>query len=170
MGEQTSQFQEPIMGWRLKLGGAIFVLSIVMPIIGVPIVTALSLSAKMTATISGALLAGAEILGIIAIAVMGKSGYAYIKNRFLGFIKRFGPPGKVSRRRYNIGLFMFSIPILFGWVSPYMAGLIPGFMGDSIYYYAIGGDILFLASLFVLGGEFWDKIRSFFVHDAEVTF
>ena len=29
---------------------------------------------------------------------------------------------------------------------------------------------LLLASLFVLGGDFWDKVRSLFIHDAEVRF
>ena len=32
------------------------------------------------------------------------------------------------------------------------------------------GDVMFVASLFVLGGDFWDKVRSLFVHDAEVHF
>ena len=36
--------------------------------------------------------------------------------------------------------------------------------------YAVGGDLLLLSSLFPLGGDFWDKIRSLFVHDAEVHF
>ena len=36
--------------------------------------------------------------------------------------------------------------------------------------YAVGGDLILLASLFVLGGDFWDKIRSLFIHDAEVHF
>jgi hypothetical protein len=35
---------------------------------------------------------------------------------------------------------------------------------------AIGGDILILAGLLILGGDFWDKIRSLFIHDAEVHF
>ena len=36
--------------------------------------------------------------------------------------------------------------------------------------FAIGGDILILASLLILGGDFWDKIRSLFIHDSEVHF
>jgi hypothetical protein len=27
---------------------------------------------------------------------------------------------------------------------------------------------MFVASLFVLGGDFWDKVRALFVHDARV--
>jgi hypothetical protein len=32
--------------------------------------------------------------------------------------------------------------------------------------YAVGGDLLLFISLFVLGGDFWNKLQSLFVHDA----
>ncbi len=32
------------------------------------------------------------------------------------------------------------------------------------------GDLLLVASLFVLGGEFWDKLKSLFVYGAKVQF
>jgi hypothetical protein len=34
--------------------------------------------------------------------------------------------------------------------------------------YAGGGDLIFLVSLFVLGGDFWDKIRALFVYSDKV--
>ena len=169
MSGHTSTAEKPALDWRLKLGAGLFGLSIVLPLVGVPLVTALGLSAARTATVSGVLLMGAEVLGLCAVAVMGKSGYAYIKNRVLGFLKRHGPPKQVSRLRYTIGLVMFSVPVLFGWVSVYAAELIPAFTRTP-FRYALGGDLLLLASLFVLGGNFWDKLRSLFVYDAEVRF
>jgi hypothetical protein len=30
------------------------------------------------------------------------------------------------------------------------------------------GDLLLISSLFVLGGDFWDKLRALFVHGAKV--
>jgi len=153
--------------WRLKSGVVLFVLSIAVPLIGIPIVTSLGVSATITASFSGVLLVGAEIMGILAVVVMGKEGYAYIKNRFFGFLKQYGPPQKVSRRRYRLGLVMFSVPILFGWVSIYAAHMIPGFNANPLPF-AFCGDILLLASFFVLGGNFWDKIQALFIYDAEV--
>ena len=169
MNEQTITQEQPAPNWRLKLGVALFVLSIILPMVGIPVAAAIGLSATMTASVSGALLIGAEILGLIAVAVMGKSGFAYMKNRIFGFLKQHGPPKKVSRLRYTIGLVMFSVPILFAWVSIYTVDFIPGFSQNPIPY-AIGGDLLLLVSLFVLGGDFWDKIRALFVYDAEVCF
>ena len=34
----------------------------------------------------------------------------------------------------------------------------------------ITGDIILLLSLFVLGGNFWDKLRALFIRDAKVVF
>ena len=169
MGEKIRNVEAPVLGWPLKLGVGMFVFSILLPFAGAPLVAALDLSMNLTTSLSGAFLIGGELIGLMAVAVMGKSGYAYIKSLVFGFIKKFGPPGKVSRLRYTIGLIMLSIPILFGWVSPYIPGQIPGFLPDPVYY-ALGGDILFVVGLFVIGGDFWDKIRSLFVHDAKVRF
>jgi hypothetical protein len=169
MNDDISMSAQPAAGWRFKVGVALFVLSIALPLVGVTLVATLGLSAQVTASVSGVLLVGAEVLGIIAVAVMGKSGYAYTKNLVFGFLKKYGPPRDVSRLRYTIGLVMFTVPILFGWVSLYTAELIPGFIHTPLPY-ALGGDFLLLASLFVLGGNFWDKIRALFVYDAEVRF
>ncbi len=165
MSKQTIASEQPAAGWRLKLGVAIFALSIISPVAGIPVVAALDLSATMTTTLSGILLASGEVFGILAVAVMGKPGFAYIKSRVFGFLKLYGPPKEVSRGRYTIGLVMFCVPILFGWLSPYFADQIPGFLDDPLPY-AVGGDLVLLASLFVLGGDFWDKLRSMFIHNA----
>ena len=106
---------------------------------------------------------GAELLGVAAVAVMGKPGYLYIKNWVFSFLKQYGPPKEVNRTRYNIGLILFSVPLIFGWLSPYFSNLIPGFMQNPLRY-AVIGDLILLASLFVLGGDFWDKIRALFVY------
>ena len=166
---EVSQANVPAAGWRFKLGVALFGLSIVLPVLGVPLVAAIGLSTATVATVSGAMLVGAEVLGIAAVAVMGKSGYAYIKNRVFGFLKQYGPPAEVSRTRYTIGLVMFGVPIVFGWLGPYASGLIPGYPGNE-FTYAIVGDLMLLVSLFVLGGDFWDKLRAMFIHRAKAVF
>ncbi len=85
-------------------------------------------------------------------------------------MKQYGPPKKVSRLRYRIGLVMFCTPVLLVWLSVHGAEAIPGFTQNPLPY-ALGGDLLLLTSLFVLGGgDFWDKIRSSFIHNAAVRF
>jgi hypothetical protein len=169
MSNSTNPSEKPAADWRIKLGTALLGLSIVLPVVGVPLMATLDLSTTMTASLSGALLVGAEVLGVCAVAVMGKSGFAFIKNRIFGFLKQHGPPQKVSRGRYNIGLMIFCVPLLFGWLLPYISKWVPGLLSSPLLF-AIGGDILILTSLLVLGGDFWDKIRSLFIHNAEVYF
>jgi hypothetical protein len=59
----------------------------------------------------------------------------------------------ISRGRYNIGLVIFCVPLLFGWLSLYISKWVPGLYSHPLPY-AIGGDILILASLLILGGDF----------------
>ena len=166
---EVAQANVPAAGWRLKLGVVLFGLSIVLPVLGVPLVAAMGLSAGVVATVSGALLGGSEILGIVAVAVMGKSGFAFFKNRLLGILKQYGPPAEVGPVRYRIGLVMFAVPILLGWLTPYLADRVPGYVGNE-FVFGVVGDLVLLTSLFVLGGDFWDKVRSLFIHGAKVRF
>ena len=101
-----------------------------------------------------------------AIAVMGKAGFNYLKGRLFSLFKKVAPPDVVSRTRYRIGLVMFSLPILFGWLVPYAPHLVPGY-GTHRFVVNLVGDLLLISSLFVLGGDFWDKIRSLFMHKAK---
>jgi hypothetical protein len=157
---------KPDSNLRLLVGSGILALSVLLPLVGIPLVAYLSLPTATTASISGALLLSGELLGIISVAVMGKPGYTFIKGHISRIFNKFGPPQHVSLRRHRIGLAMFCIPILFGWLSVYTAPLIHGFTNDPLYY-ALAGDLLFIAGLFVLCGKFWDKLQSLFRHDGE---
>lgn len=111
----------------------------------------------------------AELMLIGGAAVAGKEGFAFIKAKLFGFLKSFGPPREVGRRRYTVGLVMFTIPLAFGWMSAYCGHHFPGYEHGQLIY-AIVGDVLLLISLFVLGGGFWDKLQSLFQHSAYAVF
>ena len=46
---------------------------------------------------------------------------------------------------------------------------LPGY-GAHCLVWAIAADLAFVASFFVLGGEFWEKLRALFVHGARAVF
>jgi hypothetical protein len=151
--------------WRFRIGVIVFIVSWCSPLL-IPLVTASGLPAHWKTIISGALAFGIPEIGtILAIAIMGKSGFGTMKKRIFGFLKKHGPADRVSLARYRIGLVMFVMPLLFGWLSPYFQGLFPQIDAHRNLL-AITGDLLLVGSLFVLGGDFWDKVRSLFVHDA----
>ena len=151
-------------GWRVKVGFAIFVASIGWPLL-IPILPLLGVSTTTTAAFSGVMLVAAELMLLAGAAIAGKEGFAFIKAKVFGFLKSYGPPRELSRTRYTIGLVMFVIPLAFAWASPYVAHLLPGYAAGRLIY-AIGFDVLLLISLFVLGGSFWDKLRSLFLYQA----
>ncbi|MGB5620690.1 MAG: transporter suffix domain-containing protein [Desulfobacterales bacterium] len=151
--------------WRFRIGVIVFVVSWCSPLL-IPLVTASDLPTRWKTIVSGALAVGIPEIGtILAIAIMGKSGFDTMKKRIFGFLKKHGPPDRVGLARYRIGLVMFVMPLLFGWLSPYLQGLFTQIDAHRNLL-AITGDLLLVGSLFVLGGDFWDKVRSLFVHDA----
>ena len=95
----------------------------------------------------------------------GREGFDAIKSRFYRFIKRHGPADRVSKTRYNIGLVMLTLPLLIALLEPYVSHFIPVYDTYRLAF-SIAGDLLVLSSLLVLGGEFWDKVRALFIHDA----
>jgi len=151
-------------GWRVKLGFAIFIASIAWPVF-IPVLPLLGVSGTAIAASSATMLVAAELMILAGAAIAGKDGFAVIKAKVFGFLKSYGPPEDVSRPRYMLGLVMFAIPIAFGLASPYLAHHIPGYETRPLIY-AIGFDVMLLISLFVLGGAFWEKLRSLFYHDA----
>jgi hypothetical protein len=165
----ASKADQPRAGWRFRLGLTILVVGWLSPLL-IPLVTRTSLATEWKTIISGLLAVGIpEVFTVTAIAIMGKSGYSLIKERIFSFMKKHGPPDRVSLTRYRIGLVMFVLPVIFGWLGPYGAHHIPGYEMHRLVVSLIG-DLMFVTSLFVLGGDFWDKVKALFIYSARVQF
>jgi hypothetical protein len=166
---EVAETEQPHAGWRFRLGLIILVVGWLSPLC-IPLITATDLSTRWKTIISGALAVGIpEVFTIAAIAIMGKSGYNLIKERIFSFLKKHGPPDRVSLTRYRIGLVMFVLPVLFGWLAPYGAHHIPGYESHR-FVVSVIWDVMFITSFFVLGGDFWDKIRALFIRSARAQF
>lgn len=159
----------PHRNWRFKISIALFVVGFLSPLF-VPLVIASNLPVEWKTALSGLLLLGIpELFWLTAAAVMGKSGFDYIKSKAFGFVKQHVLVDSVGPVRYRIGLVMFVVPLLFGWLAPYAENLTAKSSVQTLGW-NIGGDLLLLASLFVLGGEFWDKLRALAVYGASARF
>ena len=167
-GEVASAVEAPPRG-RLYAGGAVLAFGWLCPLL-VPLVLKSDLASEWKTTLSGLLLLGVpELFTLAAVAILGKAGYVYFKGILFGLLRRLAPPDTVGIFRYRIGLVMFVVPVLFAWISIYIPHLIPGF-AEHPTIFAVTGDLMFFASLFVLGGDFWDKVRALFVHRARAQF
>ena len=161
--------QQQKSNWRFPVGVTIFVVGFFAPA-AIPLVTASSLPVGWKTLISGALAVGVpEVMTLAAAAVMGKEGFAELKRRLGRFMRKYGPPDTVGPVRYRVGLVMFVAPILVGLLGPYLHHHLPGFDAHPLWWH-LGGDIVLVTSLFVLGGDFWDKLRSLFVREARAVF
>jgi len=152
---------------RIIFGTFIFVIGFMSPLL-IPFVTRTDWSVGLKSTLSGMLAFGIpEIFILLAVAVMGKQGYEFIKEKALRLLKRFAPSDEVSLTRYRIGLIMFTIPIIIGIVQPYLGSYFPFFKEIPLWWFIIS-DILFISSFFVLGGNFWDKLSGLFRHSVKI--
>jgi len=162
-GSSTANFPKS----RLYLGGAVMVIGFLSPL-SIPLVAKIDMPESWLVAISGFLLLGIpEVLMLIAVAIMGEAGYAYLRKRFLQLLRRYGPAERVSLMRHRIGVCMFVLPLLVGLMSPYLGDLLP-WHAEYQLQIAIALDLLLLSSLIVLGGEFWDKLRGLFVHGSSI--
>lgn len=157
-------------GWRFSVGVTLLVLGLISPV-GAIFVGYSNLSTELKVTLSGLFLAGIpEIFTLVAVTVLGKAGFARIKTVALKLIRQYGPSNEVSRLRYHIGLAMFILPLLYALISAYAPlERISGFQDYKVLL-SVVLDILFFGSFFVLGGNFWDKVRALFIHTATANF
>ena len=154
----------PVSKTRFIIGGALFVGGFLSPLL-LPLVTSSDLPGNWKAILSTGLVAGLPEVGmLLAVAVLGKQGFAQLKEILLSRFRKITEPSAVSSTRYRIGLFMFFIPLLFGWLGPYVEHFL-GPLGSGSMILVIIPDLIFAFSFIVLGAGFWEKIRSLFVHD-----
>jgi hypothetical protein len=154
---------------KLFAGALIFIFGFLSPLF-IPLVTTSDLPTGWKAVLSGLLALGIpELFMMIAVMVAGKEGFNYIRSRIFGFLKKHGPPGMVGKTRYRVGLVLFLIPLFAGWLLPYFSQII-SFYEANRFLISVTGDIVLITSLFVLGGDFWDKLRSMFIYGAKASF
>lgn len=154
--------------WRFYLGAAIFIGALSSWLL-VPAASAAGWSTQKIATLTGGIFIGTKVGMIAAIAIMGKAGFNHLKRLIGGVFKKLGPAQHVSLGRYVLGLILFLVPVLLTWLEPYAAGIArPG--GVYGFLQGLSLEVLLLVGLFLLGGEFWDKVRALFRHRAKVEF
>ncbi|MEA2779027.1 MAG: hypothetical protein QOK29_571 [Rhodospirillaceae bacterium] len=156
------------MGWRFKVGITLFTLMILLWLL-IPIEAALGMSAGTIAATTAGIAIANKIILLLAIAVMGKPGFRELKGRAFGHVKHLAPVATVSPTRYRIGLVMFCLPFLQGLLETWASHIAPQLVANRLWVDVLM-DVMLIASLFVLGGNFWDKLRALFFVDARAVF
>jgi len=158
--------KKPLIG-RLWAGVTVLVIGFLSPLF-IPLVLSSGLSAGVKSVLSGFLALGIpELFMLIAVGILGKEGFQYLKTKFFGWFRKYGPPDTVSKTRYIVGLILFSSSIMQGLVLPYIWKHV-SIIEENLLYILISGDMILIASLFILGGDFWDKLRSLYIYRSRV--
>jgi len=152
--------------WKYYLGLALLVYSFI-PIFTVELLLLLPLSTAEKASLALIYVGSGEVAFISAVALLGKPFVEALKAKIKGFFHRrkpAAPPAPISRTQHAIGVTLFFVSFL-----PYPiveAVLIFGNpTGKDVQYLVaamLAGDVIFIISLFVLGGEFWARLKRLF--------
>jgi hypothetical protein len=159
--ETVTAAPEAPAGWRFKTGVALFAW-IILSWLLLPIEAALGMPGTTIGATTAVLLVLNKVVFVVATAVMGKAGFLALKAKVF---KKIAPPAKVSPMRYRIGLVMFILPFIQSLLETWASHMAPQLVQNRLWV-DVAMDGMLIASLFVLGGNFWDKLRALFVSDA----
>jgi len=157
--------QAPGRGWRWYVGLALFVYSCLTFVIAA--LVPFAFSAAVAATVATGVIVSGEVGFWVSAALLGKPFVEGLKAKLKGLFTRqqqVAAPQPISRAQHAFGLVLFSL----SFVTYYLAMTIP-FLGfakstelTAIVVVALSGELLFLCSLFVLGGDFWARIKALY--------
>ncbi len=152
--------------WRYYLGLGLFIYSFI-PICTVELLFLLSLTHAQAAFIAVVYVGSGEISFLGAVALLGKPFLESLKVKIKGFFVRrepAAPPKPIGQTRHAVGVSLFLASFL-----PYPiveVVLLFGHPTERDLNYVVttllAGDGVFIISLFVLGGEFWERLKRLF--------
>jgi hypothetical protein len=161
-----SELQPPKLkgGLRLYAGIAAMVLAFILPVF-VVVIPFLGLPSEWSVLLTaGLFVGGPETLTLVAVALLGKETLRYftykIKKGLWGIVME----RPVSKVQYYFGLALFLASVLPLYIYGYLPGLLPE--GERTYI-LVAADLTFIISIFIMGGEFWEKLQRILVWEGK---
>ena len=166
-------------GWRYKLGLVLFITPFPIFFATPVIIPLLGLSAAQTGALIGGTLLAVEIVWFASIPLLGKAGFMALKNKAFGWLKL--QEGPISYRRHVLGVWLLVGSILtelvlqgFALYASYInsggdgvINTVAGLTAPEFNTVYLVIEVLtaagILASLFILGGDFWERLKAAFV-------
>jgi hypothetical protein len=168
MSEPTLDDRAPELtrarGWKFYLGLSLFIYSFAT--FGIAALIPFFLSPAAAASLVTCVVISGEIGFWASAALLGRPFVDALKAKLAAvFTRRQALAARpISRPRHVFGLILFSL----SFITFYLAMAIP-FLSlhkstelTAIVVVAITGELLFVSSLFVLGGEFWERIKALY--------
>jgi hypothetical protein len=150
--------------WKYYLGLSLVIYSLV-PIIVVAVLPFTGMSLAQSGAFAVVFLASGEIAFIAAAALLGKEFLAALKKKIMALFKRTHESKPVSRTMHRFGTTLLIVSTL-----PYYAVLVYllffSHREAEISFLAwtmVAGEAACIAGLFILGGQFWDRLKHLFL-------
>ena len=149
--------------WKYYLGLSLIVYSL-LPIIIVAILPFMGMTLAQSGAFAVVFLASGEIAFLCAAALLGKEFLAALKKKVMALFKRTHEPRPVSQNWHRFGVTLLAASTL-----PYYAVMIYllffSHREAEINFLAwtlVAGEAAFIAGLFILGGQFWERLKHLF--------
>jgi hypothetical protein len=97
---------------------------------------------------------------------MGKENLAAVKAKVFAWFKPLAPPEFVNKPRFYIGIILFSLCLLESIVHVHWDGIVKWY-ADFALAYMIFWNVVFLLSLYILGGDFFNRLIGLFIYSPE---
>lgn len=159
---------DALPSWRFTLGLVAF-LAAFAPHVVTGVLILAGANARVIGTMAAVSFTLNKVFLLASVVLLGRPGFRRLRKRLVGKFQQYLMPDEVGPWRYGIGLVLFVVSLVFAWKAPYVTELMPT-IGRHSTKAAIITDAIFLLSLFVLGGSFWDKLRALFVRQARAVF
>lgn len=147
--------------WRYGIGLLLLALAGLSILIGIVAVLTGHTRDDPTGALIWFLAGPAEVLCLVAAAILGKDNYQKLARKVRPRARRSVPDRKTRRFRYYLGLagcVFNGVPLT---LYAYVPELMPG--GSTKAGILVIADLVFFGSLFFAGGEFWEKLRRLFI-------
>jgi hypothetical protein len=161
-----SQGPTPPKTWKQRLGLALAVYSFV-PVCTVGLSTLLPVPATWKVTFGAVYLASGELAFLAAVALLGKPFVTAVKDKIRSWLaprRAPKPPRPISHARHVAGVTLFCASIIPYYLT--LGALLFTRLGEpdlrSLLVLLLAGEVLFFVSLFVLGEEFWARLKHLF--------
>ncbi|MBU0630986.1 MAG: hypothetical protein KKC80_08795 [Candidatus Margulisbacteria bacterium] len=110
------------------------------------------------------IIATAEVAFFFSIVLLGKP-FQMLKTRLIKSLKgTIWTLKPISKRRHNVGIAMILLSFLPYYITQFVLILFD--LDQTDRHILVGllmlSDVLFMTSLFVLGGEFWERLNKLF--------
>ena len=170
--------------WRYKAGIFMFfggqialVVGLVLPVLGLA-----------SAGLTGLLVVGGELTTISSIVFLGKAGFLAIKKKLFGALKT-GFEMPIGRTRHYLGIAILFVNMfttyttaIYAWAAfsastpdaptaPVVWGLDLEGQESLVMWLFIAGQACFLVAIYVLGGDWWERVRNLVIwksHDERI--